>query len=141
MHATQLAEIASWAAFHSSSLLVRSTALTVENCSQYWSQSKCRQNRWMIALKMFEDDIQKNDPSHDPWPAIEIVIQEIFLSEMLTRVWCSMMVAHDIHYSSNELTGLAHSIHVGHLESKNRAMRLLLHEDSVNPEVFDRLNT
>ena len=140
MHATQLSELATWAAFNSHLIVHRSEALTADSCNQYWSQSKCRQARWMSALKLFEADLNDQDNNHDPWPAIEIVVQEIFLSEMLTRIWSAAMVAHDIHYEANELTGLAHSIHIGHLEAKNRAMRLLLNEDSTNPEIFDRLN-
>ena len=141
MHARQMAEIAAWAAFNSFALVERSTSLTVETCNEYWSQSKCRQNRWMIALKMFEQDVRDPNSNHDPWPAIEIVIQEIFISEMLTRVWSATMVAHDIRFASNELTGIAHSIHIGHLESKNRAMRLLLENESVDSEMFERVNS
>ena len=141
MHASQLAELATWAAFNSHMIIHRSEALTSEICNEYWSQSKCRQTRWMAALKLFETDLQDTASNHDPWPAIEIVIQEIFIAEMLTRVWSAAMVAHDIHYATDELTGMAHSIHIGHLEAKNRAMRLLLSEDSSNPEVFDKLNS
>lgn len=140
MHATQMAEIAAWAAFNSFALVERSTSLTAESCNQYWTQSKCRQNRWMIALKMFEQDVRQSHQQHDPWPAIEIVIQEIFLSEMLTRVWSAAMVAHDVRFASNELTGIAHSIHIGHLEAKNRAMRLLLEDESVDSETFEKIN-
>lgn len=140
MHATQLAELATWAAFNSHLIVHRSEALTADICNQYWSQSKCRQSRWISALKLFESDVKNQDSTHDPWPAVEIVVQEIFLSEMLTRIWSAAMVAHDIHYEANELTGLAHSIHIGHLEAKNRAMRLLL-SDTSNPEIFDRLNS
>ena len=89
---------------------------------------------------MFEKDIQNDDRNFDPWPAIEIVIQEIFLSEMLTRIWSATMVAHDIRYESDELTGIAHSLHIGHLDAKNRAMRLLLEDESVKAEIFEQMN-
>ncbi len=140
MHAAQLAEIANWAAFNADTLIAQPSAITAEKCSQYWSQSKCRQNRWMIALKIFEQDVESDDCTHDPWPAIEIVVQEIFLSEMLTRVWSAAMVAHDREHNVNELTGVAHSVHIGHMEAKNRGMRLLLCENAINPELFERLN-
>jgi len=140
MHATNLAEVASWVAFNTNLLIKQSDTLSSDNCSQYWSQSKCLQNRWMIALKMFELDVEKNNSSHDPWPAIEIIVQEIFMTELLTRVWSAIMVAHDQQHGNEELTGIAHSVHIGQLESKNRAMRLLLTADSVDPDTFERLN-
>lgn len=140
MHATQLAEIANWAAFNAIRLISGASALTAASCNEYWSQSKCRQNRWMTALKMFEQDIRNQGSNHDPWPAMEIVIQEILLSELLTRVWSAAMVAHDASHETNELGGVAYSIHIGHVEAKNRAMRLLLNDPAVNPKTFDRLN-
>lgn len=140
MHAIQLANIANWAAFNSQLLVEGSEPITSSSCSEYWSQSKCRQNRWMSALKVFEHDIKTRDENHDPWPAIEIVIQEIFVSEMLTRIWSATMIIHDDVQRSDELANIAHSIHIGHVEAKNRAMRMLLEDPDANPEVFDRLN-
>lgn len=140
MHATNLAEVASWAAFNTKLLINQSDTLSPDNCSQYWSQSKCLQNRWMITLKMFEQDVANEDSNHDPWPAIKIVVEEIILAELMTRVWSAIMVAHDQHHGKEELTGIAHSIHIGQMEAKNRAMRLLLTQDSVNPDAFEKLN-
>ena len=140
MHAIQLANIANWAAFNSDRLVYGSEPVTATMCNEYWLQSKCRQNRWMTALKVFEEDVQRGSDRHDPWPAIEIVIQEIFVSEMLTRVWSAVMIIHDQIQNTDELANIAHSIHVGHVEAKNRAMRMLLDDPDANPEVFDRLN-
>ena len=140
MHATQLAEIANWAAFNAIRLTSGTSALTAASCHEYWSQSKCRQNRWMTALKMFEQDVRSQRSNHDPWVAMEIVIQEILLSELLTRVWSAAMVAHDSSHATHELSCIAHSIHIGHVEAKNRAIRLLLNDPAVSPKTFDRLN-
>ena len=140
MHAIELANIANWAAFNSNLIIQGSETISASTCNEYWSQSKCRQNRWMTALKVFEKDIQSENENHNPWPAIEIVIQEIFLSEMLTRVWSAIMIIHDEVCQSDELGNIAHSIHIGHVESKNRAMRLLLVDPTSNSETFDRLN-
>ncbi len=140
MHAIQLAKIANWAAFNANRLIAGPSPLSAADCNEYWSQSKIRQNRWMAALKLFEHDIRSETHAYDPWPALEIVIQEIFLSEMLTRVWAGTLINHDDHFQTNELSGIAHSIHIGHVEAKNRAMRLLLEDSQVSPDVFDRLN-
>ena len=139
MHAIQLANMANWAAFNSNQL-VQGSAISATTCNEYWSQSKCRQNRWMIALKVFEKDVHSGSEKHDPWPAIEIVVQEIFVSEMLTRVWSATMIMHDQAQNCDELSNIAHSIHIGHVEAKNRAMRLLLDDPAANQDAFDRLN-
>ena len=140
MHAIELANVANWAAFNSNLMIQGSEPISAATCNEYWSQSKCRHNRWMTALKVFEKDLQRESENHDPWPAIEIVTQEIFLSEMLTRVWSAIMIIHDHERRSDELGNIAHSIHIGHVEAKNRAMRLLLVDPTANSEIFDGLN-
>ncbi len=140
MNATVLAEIGSWIAVHSSPFVFgnRSQVPQVANC--YWTASRCRLGRWATALKMFDKDIELDSPDHDPWPAIEIVVQEILVSELLTRVFSAAMVTHDWNKESDELHGLAHSIHVGQIEARNRALRIMLKGQAKNETAFDRLN-
>ncbi len=69
-----------------------------------------------------------------------IVVQEILLSEMLSRVWSATMVAHDDYQRTDELHGVAHSIHIGQIEAKNRALKILLSVELESSEVFERLN-
>ena len=64
----------------------------------------------------------------------------ILLSELLTRVWSATVLIHDWYHESDELAGLAHSIHLSHLEVKNRALRTMLKGQDQDPEAFDRLN-
>ena len=45
--------------------------------------------------------------------AIEVVVQEILVSELLTRVWSTAMITHDTVKGGDELYGLAHGIHRG----------------------------
>ncbi len=89
---------------------------------------------------MFERDLLEKNPDHNPWPAIEIVVQEILISELLTRLFSAAMISHDFYQRSDELHGLAHGVHVGHIEAKNRALRIMLKGQSANEEAFDRMN-
>ena len=89
---------------------------------------------------MFEQDMHNPDPRHDPWPALEIVVQEILLSELLSRVWSATVLTHDWYHQTDELHGLVHSVHVSHIEAKNRALRILLSGQATNETAFDRIN-
>lgn len=89
---------------------------------------------------MFEHDIAEPSVDHDPWPAIETVIEEVFLSEFLTRIWAASVLCHDQYHDSEELHGLAHSTFISHIEARNRAARLLLAGQADNEEAFDRIN-
>ena len=75
-----------------------------------------------------------------PWAALEIVIQEVIQAELLTRVWSATVLSHDWYRRSDELHGLAHSIHLSHTEVKNRALRLMLNCNNDGEEAVQRLN-
>lgn len=140
MHASQLAQIGSWIAVHAPTLVFGNSGPRELVSVDYWTNSKCRIQRWNAALRVFEEDFQDCDSSHNPWPAFATVVEEIFVSEFLTRIWSAAVLAHDTYQESDELFGLAHSIHISHIESRNRAMRILLGNQAMNENEFDRLN-
>jgi hypothetical protein len=140
MHSSRLAELASWVAVNSGSLVYGSQDQPILVASSYWMTSKRRIQHWITALKMFEKDVHEHDENHDPWAALEIVIQEIFQSEILTRVWSATVLCHDWYRRSDELSGLAHSVHLSHLEVKNRALRIMLACDDIDELAIERLN-
>jgi hypothetical protein len=140
MNAQSLAEIGSWIAIHATTLVHGEPPQQTLAVKTYWTASKCRLQRWAGALKMFERDVELHDPDHDPWPAIEIVVQEILVSDLLTRIFSAAMVTHDVYHDSDELRGLAHGIHIGHIEAKNRALRIMLKGQAANEQAFENMN-
>ena len=140
MHACRLAELGSWVAINSGALIYGNEGQPLLVASSYWMASKHRTQRWITAIKMFEKDIQDQQPNHDPWAALEIVIQEIIQTELLTRVWSATVLSHDWYRRSDELHGLAHSVHLSHTEVKNRALRLMLDSKNDGVKAVERLN-
>lgn len=140
MHARQQAEIAAWLAVHSPLLLNTLRNQDAVLAQHYWTNCKIRTNRWSAALKIFADDFVEPFPQHNPWPAFEIIAEEIFLSEMLTRIWGTFLVSIDARQQREEYTGLAYSTFISHVESKNRVFRLMLSTQGTNEPVFERLN-
>ncbi len=140
MHASQLAEIGSWIAVHCGNLAYGQKPQSLDASNEYWTASKCRLQRWITTLKMFEQDLAEPDPSHDPWPALELIVQEILLTEFLTRIWAAAVHVHDYYQNTDELRGLADSTFISHIEARNRAVRLLLSRRGSNEAVFDRVN-
>lgn len=150
MHSSQLAELGSWVALNAGNLVYGEREQPMLVATSYWTASRIRVQRWVAALKMFEQDFQDTnadgvfDPNaadcHNPWPALEIVVQEILVSEVLTRVWSAAVLAHDLYHQTDEMHGLAHSVHVSHLEAKNRAFRMMLRGQAADESAFDRMN-
>ncbi len=140
MHASRLAELGSWIAANSGALIYGAKDQHLLVASSYWMASKHRAQRWITSIKMFEKDIQDPQPNHDPWASLEIVIQEVIQTELLTRVWSAAVLSHDWYRRSDELYGLAHSVHLSHTEVKNRALRLMLECQDQHAETVERLN-
>jgi hypothetical protein len=140
MHASQIAELGSWVAMNSGNLVYGEQEQPILGATPYWTASKIRLQRWVAALKMFGRDFESPKQGHNPWPALEIVVQEILMSELLTRVWSATVLTHDWYHQKDEMHGLAHSVHVSHIEAKNRAIRILLNGRAANEAAFDRMN-
>lgn len=139
MHATRLAEMAGWLTACPDSFSGGTRPLDPRRGLRYWTAAKCRLERWQTALRVFETDLQQPDPRHNPWPAIEVVVQEILISDLLTRVWTALLIQHDRQVGHPELQGIGYSVFIGHLELRNRALRLLLQHRRAGQHTFDRL--
>lgn len=113
---------------------------TVELAKQYWTASKCRLESWQRALRIFFEDLQEDDPWHDSWPATEVVVQEILVSELLTRVWSAVLLRRDHATRSQELTAVAQSVFISHLELSSQALRLLMAQPESRHNAVQRLN-
>lgn len=140
MRASQLAELGSWIALHAGHFIYGEYHQPSLTATNYWTASKVRLQRWGAALKRFEQDFANCERVHDPWPAFEMVVQEILISELLTRVWSATVISHDWYHQQDAMYQATNSVHVAHIESKNRAIQILLHARPRNEVVFDRLN-
>jgi len=106
---------------------------------QYWTASKCRLDRWGRALKTISQrsgDLEMRLPES----AAGGVLEEILLSEVLTRVWTGVVVGHARKLGHHECESLARSVYQGHLEARHRVMKLLVEGPGVDSLEALRLN-
>jgi len=85
---------------------------------QYWSTSKCRQDRWYRLFRQARGSLATDEMS--------TVIHEVLASELLTRVFLAMCAGHDRLSGNLELEPIAHSVFVGHLEARNQALQWMI---------------
>lgn len=140
MHASQLIEVGALIALRGTHFIRNQDPDRENRSDSYWTASKCRLDRWARTLKMFTDDLDDTERSHDPWPAIEIVVAEILLSELLTRVWTAVATYHDREAQTTCLEPVAKSVWIGHLEARNRALTLILRAKEAGHPVAERMN-
>lgn len=125
MHASQLLEIAALVASHRSAFLDSDSEHW--SAERYWVASRSRLYEWAGHLKMCQElRHESQECRQDFWKLLQPALEEIFLAEVCTRVWCATLSMIDHDRSNDELDPIARSVFVANLEARRRALRLLL---------------
>ncbi len=121
MQAHEFAELATLVATHGPSLVRLPGEIPRDGLEDYWIASKSRLDAWASFLKRAGDDGYKKLRNH-----LAGTVEEIVVSEMLTRVWGAVLTAHD-ELREDALAGpIGKTILLGHIEIRNRALRHLV---------------
>jgi hypothetical protein len=141
MHVRELVEIAGLVALNGPLLVGGSSAPSPVHLDQYWSTSKCRFESWNRALKIYATlSVKESREDLDAWVDIHAALDEIFVSEMLTRVWSAVLVARDRRTQTDAAEPIARSVLASHMEARHRAMALLLHGQGLGTQQSMTLN-
>ena len=142
MHASQLAQMAAIVARHGPLIAEGVDEISTDVLQRYWSASKCRIDRWMGALKAARSHPKSLASQETTRRRGDIValLEEILLSEPLTRVWAIVARAHDQRHPYDEAEPIARSVLVGQIEARNRLLRLLVSGGALSAEQSISLN-
>jgi hypothetical protein len=141
MHARQLVEVAALLASHGPVLIEGPGVLSTSALQDYWATSKCRCQRWLAAVKRLAS-AEAADPEQRAKSSAEIrpLLEEIFLAEMVLRVWTAILYAYDRRRGISEAEPIAQNVLVSHLEVRTRALVLLVHSPLLAGEEAVLLN-
>jgi len=140
MHAIELVEVAGLVALQGPLLVDGGPVIHPSHLEQYWISAKCRSENWHRTLKLARENRDDTRPPTDRMVELRATLDEIFLSEMLTRVWTAALVAHDRRWSLQTAEPLARSALDSQLEARHRALALLLEEHSLGTRQVVALN-
>ena len=90
--------------------------------------SKSRLDRWGRTLKQITTRAAEQGPLSPGAQETQVrgVVEEVFTSEMLTRVWAAVSCAHDRKLAADLAEPIARGVLIGHLEARHRVLTLLL---------------
>jgi hypothetical protein len=146
MHAHDLARLAAVAAVHCDQLASSSPETMDQMLATYWRASRCRLDRWCHSLHALGErhnehnhtaaspDVQRVDKSINKgrearsreWSiGADAVVEEILVSEILTRTIAALTVAHDERHAQSESAPIGRNIFDGHLDARRRALSLV----------------
>lgn len=128
MHASRLVELAAIAARQFPNLARQKSGVEDWSADLFWVHSRARVIEWSHRLKACHS-LRTQDPDFDPerfWEETQPVLEEVFLAEVATRIWCAILSAIDSFRHPGELDPVARSVFIANLEARRRALRLLL---------------
>ena len=134
MHAHELADLAALVAVHAEQLVLADAATMDEALAGYWKASRCRLDRWCRGLARIAKYGDRGQWADDDIAAVD----EILVSEILSRVVAAVAVAHDQRHAASESAPVARNIFNSHVDVKRRAMALAVapHRDQLTADEF-----
>ncbi|HEY2881261.1 MAG TPA: hypothetical protein VGJ15_02480 [Pirellulales bacterium] len=131
MHTRELIDLAAFAASQGQVLLEGLREVPPSPLARYWTASKCRLERWKVRLRELGDQLRAARGDNDyTWRHLRSLGEEVLVSEMLTRIWSSILTTLDVAFESDEAQPLAASVLAGHLEASNSVLLMIANDRS-----------
>jgi hypothetical protein len=136
---SDLPEIAALMAAHNRCFTERRESLPVQTIGDYYVHSRNRFNRWMRLLADHSTELIcppppsrlhslfTNKPSH---PLTDLSLQ-IFVNEMVARVWMLLLIAGDRFHRRQETEALARNLLSGFQTLRRRTAELVIHNEAL----------
>ncbi len=142
MFAGQQIELAGLVASHGPGLIEADRPPSPSAIDQYWIDSRDRLDRWAHTLKAHRQNLQCPSVIYtsDAWRLAIATIEEIIVSDVLTRVWTAVLTACDLRRETAVAEPVVRSIYVGHMELRNRALSALVELPGIDPKQALRIN-
>jgi hypothetical protein len=128
MHSVLLVDLAAAVSEHGPTILYGRDSLSPEALTQYWAATHSRFSLWHQAMARYHRVEQSDDQDamDSWWSDHKALMEEILVSEMLTRVVAALGAGMDASAAEEEISPVTHAILLNHLEASNRVHQIIL---------------
>ncbi len=142
MHTRELIDFAGLLATRGELLLGGEQHLQADGGALYWSAAQCRAARWSREMKGHSLRVcsSASEQAANLWISIRPTLEEILASEVLGRVFAAVCCLHEARYERHELSPLVRVVLSGQMETRLRALNLLVYGHGLRIEDAVRLN-
>ncbi|MCR9115637.1 MAG: hypothetical protein NXI22_01650 [bacterium] len=142
MHVRDLVTLAGFIARYAPTLLVNEPHIDADATAESWAAMRCRLDRWQMALKKHAIHTETASRSQRKlqWQIVRPVLEEVFVTEIFTRVWTAFCIVKDRQLNQQELAPGALSAQLGHLEARRRTLELVVTGKGADTEDAVALN-
>jgi hypothetical protein len=131
----QTAEVAALVATSAAHIVESPRSVPTSSLHGYWKKSRTRLRCWFAALRTARLNAanQVHPNRHTPQQTLIALSREILVAEMLTRVWSSVLVAHDRRQQSDFARAAVDAVFRGQQEARYEVLTLLAEEGILPP--------
>ncbi|MEM9589264.1 MAG: hypothetical protein AAGA03_18425, partial [Planctomycetota bacterium] len=128
MHCVLLADLAAILSQHGPAIIYRHPEIANEKLTTYWLRCRSRFDLWHRSMSRFSQAQASGDwiTIRGWWLRHITMLEEVLVTEMLTRVVATLATEIDRGNDHDELSPVTHAVHVTHLEARNRVLRLMI---------------
>lgn len=128
MHCVLIAELAATMSQHGPAVLKGSDQVPAEAVSQYWSASRNRFELWHQTMARYRaaEESGQAIQLRNWWTDHAGVLEEVLVTEMLTRVVAAIAAGLDRVQKVDEISPVTHAVYLSHLEASNRVQQIML---------------
>jgi hypothetical protein len=128
MHSVLLVDLAAVVSEHGPAILYGRDTLSPEALTHYWTATHSRFNLWHQAMARYSRVEKENDEDamNAWWRDHTAVLEEILVSEILSRVVAALGAGLDARASDEEISPVTHAILLNHMEASNRVHQVIL---------------
>ena len=142
MHAISLAELSSTFVALAATMLDRKIAPLRTAAHEFWIHQRSRHDYWSQLLAEHRDSLNRTGASYRArkWHEILPVLQEILVTEPLSRALACFAAQLEEQKISDEFAALAQSVLVSHIEARHRCLHLIVFGNGLPVETAVKLN-
>jgi len=143
MHCVLAADLAALVSQHGPALVRGADEVPPEAVAQYWYTSRQRADLWHQAMTRYRSASRSGDSvaMRDWWHDHIAVLEEVLVTEMLTRVLATLAVGLDAAADAeDEVSPVAHCVFLSHVDASNRVQKLMIEGRGSRVQDAVRLN-
>ncbi|NND98507.1 MAG: hypothetical protein HKN47_14400 [Pirellulaceae bacterium] len=142
MHCVTLAELAATVSKHGSAIIARRVTVPAAAVTCYWASSRNRFEQWNQVISRYHSAIRtgNTDAIERWWDSHLSVMEEILVSELLTRVVAAVTAETDHAAERDEFSPVTQAIYLSHIGISNRVAELILQGRGLSVKDTVKLN-
>lgn len=142
MNQRHCAEVAALVSAYSRFVVEGGGRLSSSAIDKYVECSQQRFRRWQAAIRGFRRQHCEGSPVDRcrMWSELEPTLEQIFVTELLTRVWGAVLVATDQQMETQNYGPAARLMLIQHLEMRKQALQLLVSDTTIMRDHLGRID-